>query len=688
MTADLPRRGMRSEIQALRAIAVVAVVLFHLWPTKLTGGFVGVDIFFVISGYLITSHLMREVAREGAVRLRKFWARRIRRLLPAAFVVLGFSLVATLVLMSWGEWKQGLREILASAFYVENWVLAVDSVDYLAAENSASLVQHYWSLSVEEQFYIIWPLLILGALWVARLLKTDQVGQRRAMLIALIVVFALSLATSVIWTHTSSASAYFATPTRAWEFAAGGLLAFLPTRLSAPAESRRGTRIHVVVGWAGLGAIAYAVIQYDGTVPFPSYTALLPVLGTVAVIWAGENASTWSHTLIGRSGPIQWLGDVSYSLYLWHWPLVVLYPLIQGHPIGIKGGLTLFVGMLVLAWLSKKFVEDPFRQGAWWKPSWRSYGFAVSGMAVLGIASVVSTIVIDGRLAAASVEQAPYASLRELQEEVDATLALSSWPIPDQLSGRDAQAEEWVVDQCIDVNSDSARERCVYGDVSSDRTLVVIGDSFATHLLPALRGAFGGSYKIVPLTLSQCPVVDVKVARSGLDSEFAECEAHNNRNWKLLKEMNPDVLIVSDATATTYRRMLSPTSGEERAEAYKEGVDEGYGHVKDMSVPVTYVIESPPNANCKPLSGLSRPSDCKSSKGSGVVAELVDYKIASARSRGIDVIDMRSWMCTEDGKCPLLVGNSLTRADGAHLSNDFAQRLSAVFAAEMKAINL
>lgn len=678
---------MRSEIQALRAIAVLAVVVFHLWPTRLTGGFVGVDIFFVISGYLITSHLIREVAREGTVRLREFWARRIRRLLPAAFVVLGFSLAATLVLMSWGEWKQGLREIFASAFYVENWALALDSVDYLAAENSASLVQHYWSLSVEEQFYIVWPLLILGALWGARLLKTEQVGQRRAMLIALIIVFALSLATSVIWTHTSSASAYFATPTRAWEFAAGGLLAFLPTRLSAPAESRRGTGVHLVVGWAGLGAIAYAAVQYDGTLPFPSYTALLPVLGTVAVIWAGENASAWSHTLIGRSGPVQWLGDMSYSLYLWHWPLVVLYPLVQGHPIGTKGGLALFVGMLVLAWLSKKFVEDPFRRGTWWKISWRSYGFAVSGMAVLGIASVVSTIVIDGRIAAANVEQAPYASLQELQEEVDATLALSSWPIPDQLGGRDAQAEEWVVDQCIDVNSDSARERCTYGDVSSDRTLVVIGDSFATHLLPALRGAFGDSHKILPLTLSQCPVVDVKVARSGLDSEFVECEAHNDRNWDLLKEIDPDVLVVSDATATTYRRMVNPSSGEERRQVYKKGVDKGYGRVAEVSVPVTYVIESPPIANCKPLSGLSKPSDCKSSSASGEIPELVDYKITSAQSHGLHVIDMSGWMCNEDGKCPLLIGNSLTRADGGHISNDFSQRLAVILATEMREVS-
>lgn len=683
MTADAQRRGTRSEIQALRAVAVLAVVLYHLWPGKLTGGFVGVDIFFVISGFLITSHLLREVTREGTVRLGQFWARRIRRLLPAAFVVLGVALIATLMLMSWSEWKQGLREIIASAFYIENWALARDSVDYLAAENSPTLVQHYWSLSVEEQFYIVWPLLILGALWAAKRLKADAAWQNRAMMIALIVVFVVSLATSVVWTNTSSASAYFATPTRAWEFAAGGLLAFLPARVAAPSTTRRGVALHLIAGWGGLAAIGFTVVQYDGSVPFPSYTALLPVLGTAAVIWAGESAHSWSPTLIGKSGPIQWIGDVSYSLYLWHWPLVVLYPLIQGHPIGIKGGVALLTIMIALAWLSKRYIEDPFRHGDVWKRTGRSFGFAATGMAAIAAVSIASVTVIDAKIAAADTEKPPYASVQDLRAEVEETLASRAWQIPDQLGGRESQAEEWVVDNCIDVDSDAAREQCVYGDTNSALTIVLIGDSFATHLLQGLRGAFGEEYKILPLTLGQCPVVDVPVAFGGESKVFENCVKHNEKNLDLIKEISPEAIIISDATRTTYNRIVGIESGEEKIEAYKAGTDRAYDNIAASYSGPVVLVESPSHANCEPENGLSTPRDCSAAKSPANIAALQDYKTKSAEQRGFDVIDMRSWLCSDEGACPLLIGSTLTRADGVHLASKFSARLSEIFKNEM-----
>lgn len=685
MTADAQPRGTRSEIQALRAVAVLAVVLYHLWPEKLTGGFVGVDIFFVISGFLITSHLLRVVAREGTVRLGQFWARRIRRLLPAAFVVLAVALVATLALMSWSEWKQGLREIIASTLYIENWALALDSVDYLAAENSPTLVQHYWSLSVEEQFYIVWPLLILGALWIARRLKADAVWQNRAMMIALVVVFMASLAVSVIWTNTSAASAYFATPTRAWEFAAGGLLAFLPARLAAPSATRGGAALHLLAGWGGLAAIGFTVVQYDGSVPFPSYTALLPVLGTAAVIWAGESAHSWSPTLIGKSGPIQWLGDVSYSLYLWHWPLVVLYPIIQGHPIGMKGGIGLLAVMIVLAWLSKRYIEDPFRHGSVWKRTGRSFGFAAAGMAVITAVSIVSVTVIDAKIAAADTEKPPYASVQELRAEVEETLVSSAWSIPNELGGREAQAEEWVVDYCLDVDSESARERCVYGNAESERTIVVIGDSFATHLLQGLRGAFGKEYRIVPLTLAQCPIVDVPVARTGSSEAFEECAPHNEKNLELISEISPDALIISDATVTSYRRMADVEPTDDRTALYEQGTDRAYGELAAVYDGPVIMIESPPNANCKPRSGLSSPQDCDNSDSPTGMSALQEYKLDAAKQHGFATVNMGEWMCNEDGICPLLVGNTLTRADGGHLASKFSARLSEIFRAEVGA---
>ncbi len=220
-------REFRPEIQALRAIAVMSVVLYHLFPRRLTGGFVGVDIFFVISGFLITKHLVGEISRTGRISLTQFWARRIRRLLPAAFVVLAVSVALLVLCMPAVTWQNNMQEIGASAAYVENWLLGIHAVDYLAAHNSASLVQHYWSLSVEEQFYLVWPMLLLLALAVARL--AGRGSPRTAVRWALGFVAVGSFAVSVVLTSANAPLAFFVTPTRAWEFAIGGILSVAPS---------------------------------------------------------------------------------------------------------------------------------------------------------------------------------------------------------------------------------------------------------------------------------------------------------------------------------------------------------------------------------------------------------------------------------------------------------------------------
>ena len=223
ISGDAGRRsGVRPEIQGLRALAVVLVVVFHLWPYRLHGGYVGVDVFFVISGDPITSHLAREVEQTGRLRVGRFWARRIRRLLPASLLVLAVSAVTILIWVPQSYWQQFMREIVASAIYVQNWALAADSVDYLAATNVASPAQHFWSLSVEEQFYVAWPLLLVAAVWLAA--RFGHWSRRSAIIVMLAVIGAASLAYSVIFTTSNPSVAYFSTATRAWEFAAGGPL--------------------------------------------------------------------------------------------------------------------------------------------------------------------------------------------------------------------------------------------------------------------------------------------------------------------------------------------------------------------------------------------------------------------------------------------------------------------------------
>src|SRR5699024_10434153 len=276
-TSAPARSSFRPELQGLRALAVGLVLLFHLWPSHVSGGFVGVAVFFVVSGFLITGHLYRELSSTGTIALSKFWARRVMRLLPLAFTVLVFSVIAMLFFVPQTVWGMNVRQILGSLFYVENWVLAADSVDYMAAENEPSLVQHYWSLSIEEQFYIVLPLLLLGTYLLTKFLRKNQQGTgintQKIFIWALLGITVATFIFSVLYTNYNAAQAYFVTPTRFWDFSIGGLLAMLPAATKIP------NQLQHLLGWAGTIAIVTAALAYDGNTAFPGYTALLPVIG-------------------------------------------------------------------------------------------------------------------------------------------------------------------------------------------------------------------------------------------------------------------------------------------------------------------------------------------------------------------------------------------------------------------------
>jgi peptidoglycan/LPS O-acetylase OafA/YrhL len=270
------RSELRADIQAMRAIAVAAVFAYHLAPERVPGGFTGVDVFFVISGFLITGNLIREADATGRIDVWRFWSRRMRRLLPASLLVLAVCAVATYMVVPGNLWRPFFREIAASTLYVQNWALAGDSVDYLAAENTPSPVQHYWTLSAEEQFYVVTPLLLVGLLVVAGWIH----ARRRVLLGGLATVAAASFAWSVWLTSSDPPAAYFVTTTRAWEFCAGALLLFAPLP-----RGRLAARLAVA---GGVALVILASVVLSSSVPFPGAVAALPVLGAVALIWGGE----------------------------------------------------------------------------------------------------------------------------------------------------------------------------------------------------------------------------------------------------------------------------------------------------------------------------------------------------------------------------------------------------------------
>ncbi|MFF2387765.1 acyltransferase family protein [Agromyces sp. NPDC058104] len=349
------RSTVRPEIQALRAVAVGAVVLHHGWPAVAPAGYMGVDVFFVVSGFLITGLLMREIERTGRLSLRDFYLRRARRILPAAIATLAAVSALTLLLVPQREWRPWFREIVASTLYYENWQLAVDSQIPRRADLESTPVQHFWSLSVEEQFYLFWPLLIIVALWIA---ARRGAASTTVVLVLLSVVTVASFVHSVLLTAQDANLAYFSTFARTWEFGIGGVLAIVSR---APLTGRAALRS--VVSWAGLVMIAVPIVAFRSPEVFPGLVVLLPVIGTLAVIWAGMPERAWSPAVVARLRPVQWTGDVSYSLYLWHWPIFMFTPYLTGVPSPPWLMVILVALSVLVAGLSKRWIEDPFRHG-------------------------------------------------------------------------------------------------------------------------------------------------------------------------------------------------------------------------------------------------------------------------------------------------------------------------------------
>ena len=353
-TRKVDGHSVRPEIQALRALAVVLVVIYHVNPYGLLpGGYIGVDVFFVISGFLITAHIAKGLERDGGFKLSGFYMRRVRRLLPAALTVLAVVGVMTFVFLPATRWNGTAPEIASSVFYVQNWYLAEHSVAYLAAE-TRSPIEHFWSLSVEEQFYLFWPAFLILAAWIGRRFART----RLALVVGIAAITAASFAFSVLATYTAPYWAYFATTTRVWELGAGGLLA-----LTAP-QLKIDRRYRIALSWAGLLVIAWCAMNFSAGTVFPGYIAAVPVIATAVVITAGDVPGRMSTSWLANLRATQFIGDISYSIYLWHWPLIALAPWVilgAGYVLPPFMWLVPVVACVFVAWLSKRYIEDPFR---------------------------------------------------------------------------------------------------------------------------------------------------------------------------------------------------------------------------------------------------------------------------------------------------------------------------------------
>jgi peptidoglycan/LPS O-acetylase OafA/YrhL len=484
-TAPTRPSFVRLDLQVLRAVAVGAVLIYHLWPTRLPGGFVGVDVFFVISGFLITSHLLRSAVSAGGISLVKFWGNRARRLLPLACFVLLATIAAVFAFAPDSLWKPALRNAIAAALYAQNWLLASDSVNYLARDQAPLPTQHYWSLSVEEQFYIVWPMLLIAAAFVAVRIGARSGADRatrirRGAFIALALVFVASLVYSLWLTNTTPGLAYFATTARAWEFAAGGLLAFIHRPVPASSLARFSAPARIAASWLGLVVIVSTALVLTAQTPFPGLAALVPVAGAALFVWAGDTDTRWEPSVLARLRPVTYLGDISYGIYLWHWPLVVLVPYLIGTAPTTVSKVAVIVASVALAAASKVLIEDPFRYRRFWTANVRrSFYPALAGTLA------VCLVGVGGIFAIQSDTSGSLAAQRDTPFDLVHGTRPGSPLVPTTANRGDDHSQMF---DCFDFNATGPRI-CDYGKLDSKISIAVTGDSHAAALLPALIDA-------------------------------------------------------------------------------------------------------------------------------------------------------------------------------------------------------
>ncbi|WP_343233474.1 acyltransferase family protein [Streptomonospora sp. PA3] len=657
-------RRFLPEVQGLRAVAVALVLVYHVDHDLLPGGYVGVDVFFVISGFLITSLLLREARGSGRVALGAFYVRRIRRILPAAGLVLAVTGLVSLWALPSPRLAETARELVASAFYVENLFLADKSVDYLAAESAASPVQHYWSLAVEEQFYLLWPLLFAG--WAVLGLRGDRrLGGEGAVLAATGAVLVVSFGFSVVLTATEPQPAYFLPQTRMWELALGGVLAILLPRWGAGP-----LWVRWVLGWAGLAAIGWAAWTYSGATAFPGVAALVPVLGAAAVIAAGENGARWSTYRLLAGRPARFGGDISYALYLWHWPVIVFaLSMAESDSLPPLWAVPVVAVSVLLAWGTKVAVEDPVRRYGWLRTGRAAGIFAVAAallVALVGVGQYVRHQWL-GSVEFDPVQHVGPAAMGTSEPEGSPGVPIYPSPV---VAGEDVPD---TYEECGGASTLDTLD-CVYGPAGAGTTVALVGDSHAAQWIPALRSiAEDRGWRLHVYAKSSCAYTLTTLERNGRD--YTECVRWNEKvQHELTTQVRPDVVLTS--SSANARAAGSATESESSLDI-AVGMTRLWGPLEDSGSHVVAIRDTPRMAERLPecvsrhagsLSECARaPEDAFANTDPQLLAARNDPDAA--------VVDLTDSLCTGD-TCLPVIGNVLVYRDSHHLTATYSRLLA------------
>lgn len=670
------KNGFRADIEGLRAVAVGAVVLCHAGVPFLTGGFIGVDVFFVISGFLITGMLLREVERDGTLSLGNFYARRIRRLLPLSILVLVVVAIASLAWFGSVRNEQVSSDIFFSAIYMVNWHFAAQSVDYFAQGMDVSPVQHYWTLAVEEQFYLVWPaVMLLGTWWWRR--RGLPVRPVVATLVAVIIVS--SLAYSIYYSEVARSPAYFSTLTRAWELGIGAALVFISAR-RLPAWSSHGLAI------VGLAAIIAASVLYTDDTLFPSYTALLPVLGTAALILAGSGTVRPVTSRLLEMAPVRYIGRVSYSWYLWHWPPLIFGAFLFG-PLSVGEGLALVALSFIPTVISHHLVERPIHHSDRFKrmraPTIALWA-AGTGAAAL---AAVALLVLPTTIREASAGDVLGATSLEFQTEPQSD-APALRPTPDKA------AEDRGPWRPCHANSDEpGLIGCVFGPEDAGTSVVAFGDSHMAQWARALNTVIREEdWRLELITKAACPPGDVRrsSAEAGSQEIVESCYKWREKALERIEELQPDIVLVG--TSSSYQTLTQDGAlaglGEANQQINEDGLVRNLERIAAAADNTVVVVDIPAPSRV-PLNVV----DCVANNPNdfddcGFEIEDPDIAVnhlearwdvpAAERVEGVKLLDLTDTVCP-DGYCRAVIGDVLVYRDDSHLTRTYVETLTPLF---------
>ena len=681
----------RTDIEGLRAIAVLAVLLFHAGVPGLAGGYVGVDVFFVVSGFLITSLLVTEKESSGSISLSSFYARRVRRLLPVSAVVAISTLISSWI------WLEPLRlrglanDVLAVATFSSNFVFAHRGADYLQSTLPPSPLQHYWSLAVEEQFYVVWPLLI--ALLCIGATATSRFSIRARVAVVSTVVAVVSFVLCMQMMDSSQPWAFFSPHTRAFELAVGALAAVLPMVTAKWFRS-----VSAVMAWIGLIGIVVAVIRFDETTKFPGPWALLPVIAT-ALVLRGGMSTQWAPNAALQLAPFQWLGSRSYSAYLWHWPILIVVAAGFNRELSVIDGLVCTAIALGLSEFSYRLVENPIRHDISIR-GLRAAAMAIAIIVVVAGAGVLArnnpptitagpdattptligdTTIPSGMVATTTTLVPTAPTLPPQGKPVQAIVeAASKTGLPGNLTPGLSRA---ISDMPIIYNNNCHAgfsairpKNCVFGNKDSAIVVGLYGDSHAAQWFPALeKVAIKRNWKLITYTKRGCPPAEIPTYSSVLGKVYKEC-APWRRN--VLDQMVTDGVQV--VFVAHFDRLLSastkrPMWQKEWREAMKGTVAE----LEDRGIKPILVQDTPYPGQDVPTC-LSRSytniQQCSPSIGAAYRADMQEMLVDFDRE-GQQVLWVKKWFCTALS-CPTVVGNVLVYRDDNHMTVTYASLIA------------